>query len=469
MVQVPRDTDGGDELLVEALELAVETARRDASARDAPPPPGALRPVLAFHRLPRQALLRVRDVLDQDSDFRERVARGVDEASIGRASWLFLTRPEGWQAELESMVDLASAVADDERTSRDERRAERRVTQLEATVRRLREELASLGEALESAERLAGNERSGRARVEQELAQAVARIEQLESERARAVRSLKDVEGIAAARLDELRELRALLADQEPVSAHPSDDTSKGPAPSKESAVESSEVPPDALSSQKPAEQSVWEGLDPAAIAAAVTAAGEAARLLAGALADAAAGLGGSTSQESVDPSTTSQGPPPPHSGSARRARRVPIRVGRGLTEESAEGLAALLGTKGVAVLVDGYNVAMEGWPALDAASQRDALVTALGTLRSRTGAQMHVVFDGTGEGGRPAVAAPLPVRVHFSSEATEADDLILEMVADLPAEVPVVVISTDRRVADGARRRGANAVRSRHLLDLLS
>ena len=106
--------------------------------------------------------------------------------------------------------------------------------------------------------------------------------------------------------------------------------------------------------------------------------------------------------------------------------------------------------------------------PFLDPYAQRDSLVAALGTVKTRTGAQVHVVFDGDAEGARPAVGAPLPVRVHFSPAEIEADDVILDMVAGLPTDVPVLVVSSDRRVADGARRLGANSVRSRELLDLV-
>ena len=53
-------------------------------------------------------------------------------------------------------------------------------------------------------------------------------------------------------------------------------------------------------------------------------------------------------------------------------------------------------------------------------------------------------------------MGAPLPVRVHFSHAATEADDLILSMVAELGTDVPVVVVSTDRRVADRSAATGS-------------
>jgi predicted RNA-binding protein with PIN domain len=132
------------------------------------------------------------------------------------------------------------------------------------------------------------------------------------------------------------------------------------------------------------------------------------------------------------------------------------------------EGLAQLLSVEGLVAIVDGYNVTMEGWPALDQQQQRDSLVSALGGLQARVPATVHVVFDGAADGRRPSVAAPLPVRVHFSAEGVEADDVILDMVARLPTDTAVLVVSSDRRVADGARRLGANAVRSSVLLELL-
>ena len=119
-------------------------------------------------------------------------------------------------------------------------------------------------------------------------------------------------------------------------------------------------------------------------------------------------------------------------------------------------------------MIVDGYNVSMEAWPLLDsacAAQPRSSRCSA--SLQARTGASFHVVFDGDDDGRRPSVGAPLPVRVHFSHAEVEADDVVLDMVARLPTDRPVVVVSSDRRVQDGARRLGANIVKSCELLSL--
>jgi predicted RNA-binding protein with PIN domain len=220
-------------------------------------------------------------------------------------------------------------------------------------------------------------------------------------------------------------------------------------------------------------EPSPWDGRDPERVAEAVDRAGQAARLLAVALEDAARSL-----QAPPEPLDERAGPrvdrdvdrtgDPVAEQSQRPPRRTPLRLRRGVHEGTAEGLEQLLSTEGVTAIVDGYNVTKEGWPNLDLAQQRSALIPALGAIRSRTGANVHVVFDGDDAGDRPAVSAPLPVRVHFSPAEVEADDVILQMVASIPTDVPVIVVSSDRRVADGARRLGANAVRSEQLLDLI-
>src|SRR5690606_9758868 len=121
-----------------AFELALARARRDARTPDAPPPPSALRPLLKFNRLPGRAKEILRRVLDEDGAFRARVAEGLEEQDLDRASWLFLTRPDGWEDEFELLEEAAASRWEDERASREEQRAQRRVEQLTETVRRLR-------------------------------------------------------------------------------------------------------------------------------------------------------------------------------------------------------------------------------------------------------------------------------------------------------------------------------------------
>ena len=117
--------------------------------------------------------------------------------------------------------------------------------------------------------------------------------------------------------------------------------------------------------------------------------------------------------------------------------------------------------------LVDGYNVTKTGFGELTLAEQRERLVTGLLRVASTTGSEVTCCFDGTGTGGR-AVAAPRGVRVLFSSGEI-ADDLIRRLVAAEPPGRPVVVVTSDRAVADDVEAMGAVSVPSTALLARLS
>src|SRR5262249_57765878 len=121
-------------------------------------------------------------------------------------------------------------------------------------------------------------------------------------------------------------------------------------------------------------------------------------------------------------------------------------------------------GGGGVEVVGDGYKVTKPGYGALPLAAQRTRLSQGLAVLAARTGAEVTVVFDG---GDRPPVmpAAPRGVRVLFSPPRQIADELIRRLVAAEPAGRPVVVVSTDKEVAEGVRRSGAYPVPSTALL----
>jgi predicted RNA-binding protein with PIN domain len=149
--------------------------------------------------------------------------------------------------------------------------------------------------------------------------------------------------------------------------------------------------------------------------------------------------------------------------------RRVPLRLPGGIFDDSFEAAEHLLRTVGVVLVVDGYNVTMTGWPALAAADQRRRLVTALAELAARTATEAEIVFDGADVDTVPVPAqARSLVHVRFSPAGVEADDVVLDLVAQLPPAWPVVVASSDNRVRDGARALGANVVHARQLLDAL-
>jgi hypothetical protein len=125
------------------------------------------------------------------------------------------------------------------------------------------------------------------------------------------------------------------------------------------------------------------------------------------------------------------------------------------------------LGLPAAHLIVDGYNVSKSGYPDLTLAQQRERLVRQLAALSSRTSAEVTVVFDGA------AVAVPAPpgrgIRVLFSPPGVIADDVIRDLVAAEPFGRVVLVVSSDREVAEGVRRRGARTAGSDVLLGLLT
>ena len=119
-------------------------------------------------------------------------------------------------------------------------------------------------------------------------------------------------------------------------------------------------------------------------------------------------------------------------------------------------------------VLVDGYNVSKEAWPSIPIAVQRTRLVDALAELHGRTGAEVEVVFDGADQQPSGTGGARAAVRVRFTASGVEADAVLVELAERAIATRPVVVVTSDNRVRDHARRLGANLVRSGQLLALL-
>jgi predicted RNA-binding protein with PIN domain len=122
--------------------------------------------------------------------------------------------------------------------------------------------------------------------------------------------------------------------------------------------------------------------------------------------------------------------------------------------EEPAQ-LDQLLGLPRVHLVVDGYNVTKTGYGDLTLEAQRSRLVSGLGGLAAQTGAEVTVVFDGA-ERLPVAPNAPRGVRVLFSRRGQTADELIRALVRAEPPGRPIVVVSSDKEVADGVRRHGA-------------
>jgi predicted RNA-binding protein with PIN domain len=140
----------------------------------------------------------------------------------------------------------------------------------------------------------------------------------------------------------------------------------------------------------------------------------------------------------------------------------------RALEQSDPARLDQLLALPKAHLIVDGYNVTKRGFGDASLEQQRSRLVSGLGGLVAQSRAEVTVVFDGA----EPVVGLPSPprgVRVLFSRKGETADDLIRHLVRAEPAGRPVVVISSDREVADGVRRHGAYPLSADTLLRRLA
>jgi predicted RNA-binding protein with PIN domain len=142
---------------------------------------------------------------------------------------------------------------------------------------------------------------------------------------------------------------------------------------------------------------------------------------------------------------------------------------GRALSDNDPQLLEQLLTLPQVHLIVDGYNVTKTGYGELPLADQRTRLVSGLGGLAAQTGAEITVVFDGAELEAPIAIGAPRGVRVRFSHPGQIADELIGDLVRAEPHGRAIVVVSSDREVADAARRAGARPASSALLLKRLS
>jgi len=353
-------------------------------------------------------------------DARVTKSAGDDGPAALRAAAVeaFLLRPEGW----ERAVERARAAERDASSARRERgeverlRAERdRLGQQVAEVRtRLADETARADAADAELAAARRGERRARADADRARAEARAAVEQARADR-EAARAAHDA--AAEAR-------RAAAADLARARAE-----------------------------RDAARHEVAAGTDLATARA---------RLLLDTVVDAAAGL---RRELALGPSTTT----PADEVAARLARSEPAaRPGsRGRSGDDPARLDDLLSVPRTHLVVDGYNVTKAGYGELTLAEQRDRLVAGLLRVAAATGTEVTCCFDGTEAGVRPA-AAPRGVRVLFSVGEI-ADDLIRRLVAAEPPGRPVVVVTSDRAVADDVQAMGAVSVPSATLLARLA
>ena len=404
-----------DELVRGAMEAALVVAIKDPAGS-----PKALQPFLKFQKMPARAMPVVRKVLDTDDAFRERVASVVAVDVLDRPAVLFLTRPDGWESELDRLALDEAQAAHEAQEAKAEKSAQRRLKAAETARTKAEERVKELTAELDRTRALLEQERVARRQAETTAHNVTWDVDNLR-------KRIRELETDAAAWADERAELlRHPVAD---VEAPP------GPAPASEPA------PPD-LSRVVEALHETRRALD--SVARAV--------------------------DEALTVSPAADEPERDAFGADRRVRpakhtRRPSALPGGVHDHSVEAARHLLALRHVVVVVDGYNVAKRAWPQMTSLlDQRDRLIDRLAGLHASSRAEMWVVFDGT-EAAAIAPSKSQPVRVLFTPTGTTADEQILQLVPTVPRERPVVVASSDREVADGARRLGANVISAEQLL----
>ena len=390
------------------IERAISVAKKGRKAKPKVAAPTRLVPLLSFTTLPERAKETVLEVLDTDAEFRERVAAGVTEAKHGRFTYSYLVRPDGWDGFLSNVLEVA----------------EEPVLEPAVDIEALEAKLEAATKAREAAEDDARATREALAKTEGELealgdrhaeleaaiAQLTSDVIDLKAQRQRAVSELKTTESVMARHVAARKQLEATI--EQMTSAQLSSTTVGGSITDAEVRV----------------------GLD------AIDFTIEDLRTQLDALRRAA-------TPERI-----------------QVARRVPLTPPLGLFDDSVEFADYLLAIPNVVVFVDGYNVTKGSVPELDLESQRSWLERIITSHLTQISGRFEVIFDGADVAvSQPASSNRL--RILFSPAGIEADDVIIEAVKATNPRLPVVVVSSDKRVRDGAAAGGANVLSAQQFI----
>ncbi len=139
--------------------------------------------------------------------------------------------------------------------------------------------------------------------------------------------------------------------------------------------------------------------------------------------------------------------------------------VGRALLQDDPALLRRLLELPRVHLIVDGYNVSKTAWPSAPLDQQRARLISGVAALVAGKGIETTIAFDGADLTHPPGVTAPRGIRVRFSPPGVIADDLIRQLVSAEPSGRSIIVVSTDRELAESVTKIGARSVASAALV----
>jgi predicted RNA-binding protein with PIN domain len=401
-------------LLTRALERSLDVARDEEETH----PPSALRPLLKFRKLPKAALESVAMAVHGDDDFRRRVIEVVDEREVGRAALIWLRQAPDWREQLSAYLEddpMPVSGQDAKALQRKLAGAERAAARSAGQSASLEAEVARQSERVEAVRRDLRTMQRERDAIRKEAAALRAELDEMRVAQTKLEQSM-------AKRDDDRRRLRDRVRELE--------DKALGPV-------------------------SARENRELQRLARAVAASARAAAADADALDRE---LGERLGRE-----------PKPAAAVGRLVRRRPARMPSGIVDDSVAGAEHLVSRPGAVLLVDGYNATLSSWPELALEHQRDRLLALLNDLTARVvGLEAHLIFDGDDHVIVPGRRRRSVVNVRFSPPDVEADDIVLTMVDELPADRVVIVASNDRRVRDAARAGGANVISVQQLLALV-
>lgn len=388
-----------------ALEFVIDMVREGQKLRPPLKYPAGLKPYMKMARLPASALGPVRRIVEADDVFRKRIGAGALPDLVDPVGILWLQRPAGWTERIAAQLSDAA----------DEEARAGAAAELHREVRKR-----------EAAEQVAARSRVEVVALEARVASLLGEIDQLRADLIKAH--------------DANIEAKADLIDARLEVRHANDRAA--------AAVSKLERAESERAAAVAARQSA-EGIRDSVIADRKAAIVEAAEL---------AGLA-AAAQELAEHLAALNSQPTDRKGRPAAPRRRALPLPGGVAGDS-EAATEYLVRSGASVLIDGYNVAKLGWPALELEMQRQVLLDAVENVARRYGSDLTVVFDGAGVIGASSDQRRL-VRVVYSPEGVIADDVIRSEVARLPTTRHVVVVTNDKAVVTDVRAMGANTVSS--------
>jgi hypothetical protein len=393
-----------------ALEFAVRTSAAWLKCKPPVAVPADIKPFVKQPRLAAATLGRVRRIIDGDDEFRRRLADAAVPGLVDGVGIEWLRRDTGWEERVSELIERRAQEAAERDADRRLAHEERRRLAAEETATRTRAELVALTDRL--------TER------EADLAESRRRESSTASELDVARQSIIELRQEARHARDRVEAVRRTLERVE---------TERDEATRRATSAESQR-------DELLATRAELDGRSPSGPQ--ITRLREL-----------------SETARSLSERLTALVTPGP-------LRRQPIEVPRDAAKDPQRTAEFLLRTRGIVVLVDGYNVAKLAWPELSLEQQRVSMLDGVDRLARRFGTEFVVVLDGADIVGAHTARRRL-ARVRYSPAGTSADDVIREEIAGLDLQRSVAVVTNDGEVRRDALAAGANIITSDALVGL--